>query len=296
MIAPFCDARGIPYARHVLLAEHTTFRIGGPADFAVMPRNPEEMGQVLSFLNKNNMRYFILGKGSDILAHDKGYRGVLVLTEGMKALSAEGDRIYAEAGCSMASVSNLALREGLRGLEFLHGIPGSIGGGIFMNAGAYGSEIGTFVESVTWADRNGVLHTTPGSELSFSYRHSFFTESGGVVCSVVLRCSHGNPVEIKEKMQDLDGRRREKQPLEYPSAGSTFKRPEGYFAGKLIEDSGLKGFSVGDAWVSEKHAGFIVNKGNATSEDVHRLINHVTSVVYQKFGVTLEPEVRFLDE
>lgn len=296
MIASFCSSQGIPLLRDVMLSERTTFRIGGPADFAVVPQNTQQLAAAVAFLNENNMRYFVLGKGSDMLADDKGYRGVLVLTEGLKNLSAEGDLITCGAGCSMASVSNLALRCGLAGLEFLHGIPGSIGGGVYMNAGAYGSEISQYLQSVEWVDNQGKIHVSCVEELNFSYRHSFFSEQGGVVCSAVFRCPKGEPKEIKELMQDLDRRRREKQPLEYPSAGSAFKRPQSFFAGKLIEDCGLKGFSVGDACISEKHAGFIINKGKATSEEVHALIDHVTKVVYQKFGVTMEPEIRFLEE
>lgn len=296
MISAFCSSHNIPLRRDISLSEQTTFRIGGPADYAVSPTCTEQMASLISFLSKNNIRYFILGKGSDILADDKGYRGVIVLTDGMKDLSVDGNCLICGAGCSMASVSNLAMRSGLAGLEFLHGIPGSIGGGIFMNAGAYGSEIASYVEQVTWVDEDGVVHTTSVSELEFSYRHSYFSRHFGVVCSAVLRCLPGNREDIRAVMQDLDGRRREKQPLEYPSAGSAFKRPEGHFAGKLIEDCGLKGYSVGDACVSEKHAGFIINKGKATSRDVHALIDYVTDVVYRKYGIRLEPEIRFLSE
>jgi len=296
MIARFCSQNKIELRYNLPLREHTTFRIGGPADVAAVPNSPEQMARLIGFLQKNNVRYFILGKGSDILASDKGYRGLIVLTEGLKNLSVDGDRIIADAGCSMAAVSNLALREGLAGLEFLHGIPGSIGGGVYMNAGANGSEIGQFVEEVLWVDEKGELRVSNREELAFSYRHSMFCERFGAVCSATFRCPSGDPEQIRTTMRDLDSRRREKQPLEFPSAGSAFKRPEGYFAGKLIEDSGLKGYSIGDAWVSEKHAGFIVNKGSATSAQVHQLIDYVTETVYQRFGVRLEPEIRFLDE
>lgn len=295
MILRFCEQHAIRVEKNVSLARHTTFRIGGDADLAVFPDTSEKAALLMRFFTDNNVRYFILGKGSDILADDEGYRGVLLLTEDLRTLSRDGTELVAGAGCSMASVSNFALREGLAGLEFLHGIPGSIGGGVFMNAGAYGSEICDYIESVEWADTNGILHRSSREELDFSYRHSAFEENGGLVCSVVLRCHPGESEHIVACMQDLDARRREKQPLEFPSAGSAFKRPEGYYAGKLIEDCGLKGFHIGDAYVSEKHAGFIVNKGSASSEDVHRLIDHVVETVRNTFGVTLEPEIRFLE-
>ena len=196
----------------------------------------------------------------------------------------------------MASVANLAQKSGLKGLEFLHGIPGTIGGGVFMNAGAYGSEISAFIHSVEWVDPNGMIHNSSAEELDFSYRHSYFSEHSGLICSVVFQCEAGDPNEIRAITNDLDSRRREKQPLEYPSAGSAFKRPVGHFAGKLIEDAGLKGYSVGDACVSEKHAGFIINKGNATAKDVKALIGHVTQTVLAQSGVLLEPEIRFLEQ
>ncbi len=296
MIASFCSLHRIEFERDFSLKENTTFRIGGPADVAVYPKNADETALLLRYFEENHLRYFVLGRGSDILASDKGYRGIILSTKKMNNLSVSENLISAGAGCSMTSVSNLALKEGLSGLEFLHGIPGSIGGGIYMNAGAYGSELSSFVESVTWVDSEGVVRTSSPENLDFSYRHSYFSNHCGIVCSAVLRGVPGNPDEIREIISDLDGRRREKQPLEYPSAGSAFKRPEGYFAGKLIEDAGLKGFSVGGACVSEKHAGFIVNKGGATSADVHGVIEYVTKTVYRQTGITLEPEIQFLDE
>ena len=296
MIFDFCSKKGIPLRKNLPLCELTTFRIGGPADVAVSPVSTEQMAELIGFLNRNSQEYFVLGRGSDILASDKGYRGILVLTEGLKELSSEGDTIRAGAGCSMASVSNLALKQSLAGLEFLHGIPGSVGGGVFMNAGAYGSEIATYLDRIEWVDRKGEIHNDSVRDLEFSYRHSSFAQNGGIVCGVTLRCVKGNPGEIKALMQDLDGRRRDKQPLEYPSAGSTFKRPEGYFAGKLIEDCGLKGYTVGGACVSEKHAGFVINKNNATAADVHAVMDHVSRCVMERFGVAMEPEVRFLGE
>lgn len=296
MIASFCTEHLIPLAQNVPLSGYTTFRIGGTADYVVTPENTQQMVSLIRFLEEKKLRYFILGRGSDILASDQGYRGVIVSTAKMNSLRREDHRIFAGAGCSMASVSNLAQREGLAGLEFLHGIPGSIGGGVYMNAGAYGSEISNFIEFVLWVDPTGSVHVSTGDELEFSYRHSYFSNHAGVICSVALRCQPGEPDQIRSVMADLDSRRREKQPLEYPSAGSAFKRPAGHFAGKLIEDCGLKGCSVGGACVSEKHAGFIVNKGGATSEDVQCLIRHVSDTVFDQTGVRLEPEIRFLEE
>lgn len=296
MITSFCTEAGIRFEENIPLSEHTTFRIGGSADFAVYPKNTEQMANLIRFLHKNKLRYFVLGRGSDILANDDGYRGILVMTREMNSLCRDENRVIAGAGCSMASVSNLARKEGLAGLEFLHGIPGSIGGGVFMNAGAYGSEIAAFIESVEWVSPDGKVHISSASELDFAYRHSFFSDHEGIVCSVVLSCEPGDPAQISALITDLDSRRREKQPLEYPSAGSAFKRPIGYFAGKLIEDAGLKGYSVGGAYVSEKHAGFIVNKGGATAKDVKELIQHVTKTVFAESGVLLEPEIRFLEQ
>lgn len=295
MIRSFCSDHGIFFEMNVLLSEHTTFRIGGAADFFVFPENTKQMADLIRFLHQNKIRYFVLGRGSDILASDDGFRGTVVYTGRMNSLSRKEDRIYAGAGCSMAAVSNLAQREGLAGLEFLHGIPGSVGGGIFMNAGAYGSEIANFVDAVEWVDLDGNIHTSSSSELEFSYRHSYFSENPGIICSAVLRCPAGDPIEIRRLMSDLDSRRREKQPLEFPSAGSAFKRPAGFFAGKLIEDCGLKGYSVGGACISEKHAGFIINKGGATFCDVKELIQFVSDLVFEKTQVRLEPEIRFLD-
>lgn len=297
MISAFCNENGIRLRQNVPLSELTTFRIGGPSDYAVYPSSVQQMAALIAHLKKEQIRFFVLGRGSDILAKDEGYRGVIVLSADMKDLSCDDQgRITAGAGCSMASVANLALKNSLAGLEFLHGIPGSMGGGIFMNAGAYGSEIGTFVTSVTWVDAEGKIHVSDRESMEFSYRHSYFTHNFGVVCQATLQCQRGDYDSILTLMRDLDRRRREKQPLEYPSAGSTFKRPEGYFAGKLIEDCGLKGFTVGGACVSEKHAGFVINKQGATERDVRRLIDAVTEIVKEKTGVALEPEVRFLED
>ena len=296
MISSFCDQNQIEYVKNLPLSTCTTFRIGGPADMAVMPGSVDELRKVLLYLKERKIRYFVLGRGSDILAADEGFRGVILLTKKLNSLYCDANLIYAGAGCSMASVSNLALQNSLAGLEFLHGIPGSLGGGVFMNAGAYGSELATYLESVEWMDENGEIHSSNPNDLAFSYRHSYFTDHFGIVTAAVLRCEKGDVSLIRAKMNDLDSRRREKQPLEYPSAGSAFKRPEGYFAGKLIEDCGLKGVSCGGASISEKHAGFIVNKGGATAKDVKDLIAYVSDAVYNRFSVLLEPEIRFLDE
>ncbi len=296
MIAEFCRQSGIRLEQNLLLKEYTTFRIGGVADYTVFPSDTQQMSDVIRFLHKNKIRYFVMGRGSDLLASDDGYRGVLVMTRQMNRLTRSENRIFADAGCSMASVANLAQKEGLAGLEFLHGIPGSIGGGVFMNAGAYGSEMASFITSVEWVDEEGTVHRFNREQMDFSYRHSYFSDHPGVICSVEFLCEPGDPAQIREITAELDRRRREKQPLEYPSAGSAFKRPEGYFAGKLIEDAGLKGYSVGGAQVSEKHAGFIINKGGATEHDVKELICHVVKTVQDQFGVLLEPEIRFLDE
>ncbi len=295
MISDFCAQKGIRLLKNVPLSEYTTFRIGGPADVAVFPESTQHIVELIQFMNRNHLRFFVLGRGSDILAADEGYRGILLLTREMNFLRSEQNRIFAGAGCSMAFLSGFARKNGLSGLEFLHGIPGSIGGGVFMNAGAYGSELADFIESVEWVDPEGGVHCSPREELDLSYRHSYFTDHPGIICSAVLSCQPGDPVQIQSQTAELDRRRREKQPLEYPSAGSAFKRPPGHFAGKLIEDCGLKGYSVGGASISEKHAGFIVNKGGATAKDVRTLIDRVTEKVFAQTGVSLEPEIRFLE-
>lgn len=279
------------------MSAHTTFKIGGPADVFVDAENADEIKSVMRYCRENSVPLLITGNGSNMLVGDRGIRGVVVsVGKKMSKIEVDGERITAEAGALMSSVAAAALKAELSGFETLSGIPGTVGGGIYMNAGAYGGEIKDVLETVTYIDRDGSVKTAKAEELDLSYRHSMFEEGGYVILSCVLKLKPGNADEIKAAMRDYSKRRSDKQPISMPSAGSTFKRPEGYFAGKLIQDSGLMGKSVGGAQVSEKHAGFVVNTGGATAADVLELIRLVQDTVEEKFGVRLEPEVRLIGE
>lgn len=279
------------------MSAHTTFKIGGPADVFVDVENADEIKSVMRYCRENSVPLLITGNGSNMLVGDRGIRGVVVsVGKKMSKIEVDGERITAEAGALMSSVAAAALKAELSGFETLSGIPGTVGGGIYMNAGAYGGEIKDVLETVTYIDRDGSVKTAKAEELDLSYRHSMFEEGGYVILSCVLKLKPGNADEIKTAMRDYSKRRSDKQPISMPSAGSTFKRPEGYFAGKLIQDSGLVGKSIGGAQVSEKHAGFVVNTGGATAADVLELIRLVQDTVEEKFGVRLEPEVRLIGE
>lgn len=279
------------------MSKHTTFRIGGPADFYLCPHSTKEVQQAVQICKEENLPYFILGNGSNLLVSDKGYRGVIIqLWKNFSDISVKGCCITAKAGALLSKVAAEALEAGLTGMEFASGIPGTIGGAVFMNAGAYGGEMKDIIKEVKVLDDRGEVRVLLNEEMKLGYRTSIVKEKGYTVLSAVLELKKGEPSVIRETMEDLKNRRTSKQPLDMPSAGSTFKRPEGYFAGKLIMDSGLRGFSVGGAQVSEKHCGFVVNKGGATAEDVTALIREVQRRVKEKFGVELETEVRFLGE
>lgn len=279
------------------MKKHTSFRIGGSADAFVSPVSALEIEKIICCCRDTDTPYMIMGNGSNILVGDNGIRGVVIhIGSGMSKCRIEGCEVYADAGILMSALSKKLLEENLTGFEFASGIPGTLGGGIFMNAGAYGGELGDIIESVTFICPDGMIKTEEAEKLDFSYRHSMFQQGGYIILSCKLKLSKGNYDDIKSLMADYNSRRAEKQPLSLPSAGSTFKRPEGYFAGKLIQDAGLMGYSVGGAQVSEKHAGFVVNKGSATAKDVLDLIEHVQNTVENKFGVHLEPEVRFAGE
>lgn len=274
------------------LARYTSFKIGGPAELLLLPQAASDIPTLLALLRRYDVPLHILGGGSNLLISDHGVPGVVLKVGcGGAALSAEG-RVSVGAGCLKATAAVFAQSHGLAGLEFLHGIPGTVGGGVTMNAGAYGGELSQVVAQVTTCDRAGDVTVFPADALAFGYRHSVFRERREltILCAEFL-LAQDDPGTIRSRMDDLIRRRRERQPLEYPSAGSTFKRPEGYFAGKLIEDCGLKGFSVGGACVSEKHAGFVINRGGATCEDVRRVIDHVQRTVLNTFGVELECEI-----
>ena len=294
----FCREFG---SDRVLLEEpmkrHTTFRIGGPAEVFVMPGNLEEMQRILEICRTEDLPYFILGNGSNLLVGDKGIRGLVIeIGSGMNDIRVEGTKIVAGAGALLSKVANEAAAAGLGGMEFAAGIPGSIGGAVTMNAGAYGGEMKDILESVKVIDPEGMMHILSVEELDLSYRHSCIMEKGGIVVEATIKLEKKPEEEIRAQMADLRNRRVEKQPLEYPSAGSTFKRPEGYFAGKLIMDAGLRGYTVGGAQVSEKHCGFVINHANATAADVRQLMQDVKEKVKEQFGVELEPEVKMIGE
>lgn len=276
------------------MVEHTTFRIGGPADVFVTPGNAQEIVQVLDLCKELDEPYFVLGCGSDLLVSDAGYRGVIVSLVRLNKLELHGTQVICGAGVTLKKVAAFARDDSLTGLEFASGIPGSVGGAVFMNAGAYGGETADVVSSIRALNPEGKLATYRNAELEFGYRQSLVRRVGLIVLEVTYSLKPGDKEQIQATMNGLAQRRREKQPLEYPSAGSTFKRPKGYFAGKLITDAGLKGYRVGNACVSEKHAGFVVNLGGATAKDIHAVIEHVQDEVQRQFGVHLEPEVRFL--
>ncbi|WP_177505423.1 UDP-N-acetylmuramate dehydrogenase [Anaerosinus sp.] len=287
--------------KQILLNEpmkyHTTFKIGGPADYLLLPASLDELTEVLVAVKSYDMPLTILGNGSNVLVLDRGIRGVVIkFDKSFAYLKQKEDSVIAGAGALLKDVSKFAARCGLTGMEFAVGIPGSIGGAVFMNAGAYDGEISHIVSAVTAVSRDGEVKRFERNELDFGYRHSIFQENGDIICEIELSLMAGIHTEIHDKMGDLTQRRESRQPLEMPSAGSTFKRPVGHFAGTLIEQSGLKGFRIGGAQVSPKHAGFVINAGDAKAQDVLDLINEVQRLVYEKHGVKLYPEVRTLGE
>ena len=280
---------------HEPMCRHTTFRIGGPARYFVVPRNGEQVGTVVTACKREGIPWFILGNGSNLLVSDRGYRGVVIrIGSNLGAVEVTGDQIRAQAGALLSQTAREALAHSLTGMEFAAGIPGTLGGACLMNAGAYGGEMSQIISSVTALDSDGEIREIPVDELELGYRTSRLMTGGYVVLEVGLQLARGMEEQIRERMEELKRLRVQKQPLDFPSAGSTFKRPEGCFAGKLIMDAGLRGYRVGGAQVSEKHCGFVVNAGKATAEDVCRLIADVHRIVYEKSGKRLEPEVRFL--
>lgn len=279
------------------MKKHTTFRVGGNADYFVMPRTIEEVKQILLFCKKENLPYYILGNGSNLLVGDKGYRGVIIqIYKEMNAITVNEDRICAQAGALLSKVGSVALEAGLTGFEFAAGIPGTVGGAVVMNAGAYGGEMKDILAYATVLTEDGDVLRLSNQELELGYRTSIIARKNYIVLEAEYQLRDGDKAEIRAKMDDLKLQRVTKQPLEYASAGSTFKRPTGYFAGKLIQDVGLRGFRVGGAQVSEKHCGFVINRGDATAADIMELMKQVSEKVYQEFGVTLEPEVKRLGE
>lgn len=279
------------------MASHTTFRIGGPADYYVIPKTPQEIAAVIRLCREENCPYFILGNGSNLLVGDRGYRGVVIqLSKNFDEIRVQGTKVTAQAGAMLIRVAKEAGKAGLTGLEFASGIPGTIGGAMVMNAGAYGGEMKDVVTEVMVLTKEGRIKNLTKEEMKFRYRGSVIEEEGDIVLECTMELNPGDEETIKARMEELAVQRRTKQPIEFPSAGSTFKRPEGYFAGKLIMDAGLRGYQVGGAQVSEKHCGFVINTGGATAADVMQLMQDVSERVQEQFGVTLEPEVKRIGE
>ncbi|MGE5630456.1 MAG: UDP-N-acetylmuramate dehydrogenase [Caulobacteraceae bacterium] len=279
------------------MKNHTSFKVGGPADILIEPDNVEELVLAIKKLRKGNIPYYIIGNGTNLLVSDKGIRGAVVkIGEKFGRIDISGDRIISESGVLLSTLSKIAAKNSLTGMEFASGIPGALGGAATMNAGAYGGEMKDIVEWVEVLDRNLKLKRLTNGEMNFGYRKSVVEPNKYIVVRACIKLEKGNPDEIYGIMAELTERRKNKQPLHLPSAGSTFKRPEGYFAGKLIEDAGLKGYSVGGAQVSTLHSGFVVNNGDATAQDVYQLIRNVQKTVLEKFGVKLETEVKILGE
>lgn len=276
---------------------HTSFKIGGPADFFIAPKNIEKLVSTIKLCSNEKIPYYIMGNGSNLLVSDKGFRGVILqIYKNFNEVRIVGDRVYAQAGVLLSRLSKDIYEASLEGFEFASGIPGTLGGAVFMNAGAYGGEMKHIVEEVTVVTHQGDFINLPKEALALDYRSSILQKEDYVAISATLKLKNGDKELIKKTLDELNHKRKTKQPLEMPSAGSTFKRPEGYFAGKLIMDAGLRGHCIGGAQVSEKHCGFVVNKGSATAEDVILLMEHVRTIVKEMFGVELEPEVKLLGE
>lgn len=282
---------------HQQMREYTTFRVGGEAECIILIQHEDELAKLITYLNQIEKEYFILGNGSNLLVGDKGYRGIILKFDGpMEQIVVEGTHITAKAGALLSKVAVTAKEHSLTGLEFAAGIPGSIGGGVVMNAGAYDGEMKQVVEAVRVMDCDGQITTLDNDTMEFGYRTSIIKNRPFIVLEVVLGLTEGDREQIGTMMEELNRLRRSKQPLEYPSAGSTFKRPEGYYAGKLIMDAGLRGYRIGGAQVADKHCGFVVNMGKATAADIREVIEEVQERVKERFHVSLEPEVVFLGD
>ena len=279
------------------MKKHITFRVGGPADYFVTPSTVEEVKNIVALCKKENMPYYILGNGSNLLVGDKGYRGVMIqIYKEMSGIEVDGEIIRVQAGALLSRIGVAALEAELQGFEFAAGIPGTMGGAVVMNAGAYGGEMKDILVDATVLTPEGEVLVLKNEDLELGYRTSVIAKKDYVVLEATVKLEKGNKEDIRGRMDELKVQRTTKQPLEYPSAGSTFKRPTGYFAGKLIQDAGLRGFQVGGAQVSEKHCGFVINKDNATAADVVELMKQVADKVHAEFGVTLEPEVKRIGE
>ena len=292
-LADFLENENIEYRQNEPMRAHTTFKIGGEADIFIIPASPAALIYAVKKCNELEIPYFILGNGSNLLVSDGGIEGAVISLSGINSIISDGEKITCGAGAMLSSVCLKALSLSLTGLEFAYGIPGTAGGALYMNAGAYGGQTADVIESAECLTATGEIKTLKKEDMRLGYRSSVFKKGGLIIISLTLALKKGDKTEIKAEMDDLLNRRKQKQPLEYPSAGSTFKRPEGYFAGALIEKNGLKGLTVGGAQVSEKHAGFVINRGGATAADVKALIKKIQKKVFENDGVMLEPEVIF---
>lgn len=292
----FCIDNKIPFKKNEIMKNHTSFKIGGKADYFVECKTVECLKASVGAAKSLGLPYFVLGKGSNLLVSDKGIRGVVISLSELCDITVCGEQITVGAGTSLAGLCTEAYQNSLTGLEFAYGIPGSVGGALYMNAGAYGGEMSQVVASATVLDQNGNIKEIALEDMKLGYRTSVFKTNGDVILSVKFNLKYGDKEQIKAAMDDFMCRRKDKQPLEYPSAGSTFKRPVGYFAGALIEKNNLKGTAVGGAMVSEKHAGFVINYNHATADDVKSLMKKVQNAVLENDGVELEPEVIFVGE
>lgn len=290
----YCIENNISFSLNEPMSLHTSFKIGGPADFFITVEDEKSLAELLKIIEINNIPLMVIGKGSNLLVSDKGIAGVVINITGLKSIELDGSNIIASAGAALSEVCRFAEENSLTGLEFAYGIPGSVGGGLYMNAGAYGGEMKDVVVSANYITTTGDFGSISAKDMKLGYRTSIFKDNNFIITSVKFALKTGNKDDITALMEDIISRRKAKQPLEYPSAGSTFKRPEGYFAGTLIEKNGLKGCTIGGASVSEKHAGFLINSNGASCEDVLNLIKKVQNVVYMADGVKLEPEVIFV--
>ncbi len=294
-VCAFCEKIGCEYSADEMLKDYTSFKIGGKADLMVYPDTVDKLSQVVSLANEKEFSLLVLGKGSNLLVSDNGFRGIVINTCKLDSIElVDETTIVCQSGVSLSKLCRFALEHSLTGLEFAFGIPGTAGGAAYMNAGAYGGEMKDVLLSCEHITSDGEIKAFFGDELGLEYRHSAYSDNNLIITSLAIKLEKGDKIEIKSKMDELMAKRREKQPLEYPSAGSTFKRPVGYFAGALIEQCGLKGFKCGGAQVSQKHAGFVVNIDNATADDVLSVIKNCRETVFNKTGVTLEPEVKLI--
>lgn len=290
------EIQGLDVKQNIPLKKYTTFQVGGPADLFITPKDEESLKNLIPIVNKVNKPYFILGKGSNIIVGDKGYRGIIIYTGQLDQITVKKNKIKTQSGATLKDIAETAKDHSLTGLEFASGIPGSLGGAVFMNAGAYGGEMKDIIKKVSAYDQNGNKKIMQKDELNLSYRNSIFQKKDYIIFNALLELQPDNKDKISAKMNKLNRKRKNKQPLEYASAGSSFKRPANHYTGPLIEKANLKGYQIGGAQVSEKHAGFIINKGDATAKDIINLIQKIQKEVYEISGVKLKPEPKFLGE